>query len=133
MDTLLQILLFGGLMFVMMRFGCGSHMMGHGSKDKKGSHSGGCCGGGKGKNDQASTGEKHSKWVQPEEDRDPVCGKMVSKAVAKTSVHDGLAYYFCSTDCRDAFESPPSKYVDQEEETVSLRLNTRLAESDGHG
>ncbi|HEB79245.1 MAG TPA: hypothetical protein ENI79_02060, partial [Rhodospirillales bacterium] len=62
------------------------HGQGHG-KDKQAG--GGCCGGGKDKHDEASTvdstGDEQPKWVQPEEDRDPVCGKMVSKDVAKTS------------------------------------------------
>lgn len=44
MDTLLNLLLVGGLIFVMMRFGCGAHAgrhAGHGAPD----HPGGCCGG----------------------------------------------------------------------------------------
>lgn len=132
MDTLLQVLLFGGLVFLMMRFGCGSHMFGHGSKNKTDSHSGGCCGGGKDKHADASDGNEHPGWVQPEKDRDPVCGKMVSKEVAKTSIHAGLAYYLCSTDCRDAFEASPEQYVGREKETASPRLEQRSAKSGGH-
>ena len=44
METLLTLLVFGGLVFVMMRFGCGSHAgkhAGHGAS----AHKGGCCGG----------------------------------------------------------------------------------------
>lgn len=132
MDTFLQILLFGGLMFVMMRFGCGSHMFGHGSKDKKGSHSGGCCGGGD-KKAEASPGNEHSHGSPPEEDTDPVCGKTVSTGNAKTSVHDGLVYFFCSADCRDTFEASPSEYVNREQESASPRLEQHPAANGGHG
>ncbi len=136
-DTIIQILIFGGLIFVMMRFGCGSHMKGHGSKDKKGSSSGGCCGGDKEKTPEAKTDatgdDDHPIWVQPENDRDPVCSKMVSKREAKTSVHDNLAYYFCSTECREAFEASPSRFLNQEKEALPGKLDIKPAESGNKG
>ncbi len=132
METILQILLFGGLMFVMMRFGCGSHMFGHGSKAKKSSSSGGCCGGGD-KKAEASPGNEYSHLSPPEEDTDPVCGKTVSTGGAKTSVHDGLVYFFCSAECRDAFEASPSEYVNRERETARRHLDHQAAEGGGHG
>ncbi len=104
----------------MMRFGCGSHMMGRGSKNKKGSHSGGCCGGGK--HAETPSEEKTHSQAPPERDIDPVCGVTVFTDKAKTSVHDGLVYFFCSTDCRDAFESSPGQYLNREQESASPRL-----------
>jgi len=87
--SLLSFLLWGGLFFLMMRYGCGAHMMGgHG---RHGGH------GGPG----GSNGEK-----------DPVCGMAVDpKKAAAASVHAGKTYYFCSTSCRDKFEKEPAKYA----------------------
>ena len=51
MDGWLGILVFGALFFLMMRFGCGAHMMrGHGKEASgadvgDGASHGGCCGG----------------------------------------------------------------------------------------
>jgi YHS domain-containing protein len=43
---------------------------------------------------------------------DPVCGLEFdqSQAVAQT-VHDGVAYYFCSEACRETFEDDPEEFV----------------------
>jgi YHS domain-containing protein len=35
----------------------------------------------------------------------------VETAKAKSAVHDGHVYYFCSADCRDNFEASPGAYV----------------------
>ncbi|MFN7085227.1 MAG: YHS domain-containing protein [Burkholderiales bacterium] len=77
------LLLWGGLFFVMMRYGCGAHMMGsHGH----GGHGGGT--------------------------KDPVCGMDVDpQKAAATAVREGVTYYFCSTSCRDKFEQAPEKYA----------------------
>ena len=115
MDTIWQLLLFGGLIYLMMRFGCGAHMFGHGSKDKKDAHAGGhggCCGGGGGKHADASAGGGQHQRMPPKMDTDPVCGKTVSTEKAKTTVHGGLVYFFCSPQCREAFEAAPHNYVD---------------------
>lgn len=44
---------------------------------------------------------------------DPVCGMSVDPAAAgdKKSVYQGQTYYFCSTQCRDAFEKEPARYL----------------------
>lgn len=42
---------------------------------------------------------------------DPVCGKHVDPASAKSSVYQGEAYYFCSTEHRDTFEANPNQYL----------------------
>jgi YHS domain-containing protein len=36
---------------------------------------------------------------------DPVCGMTVDRAKARTSVRDGVTYYFCGEGCRQTFES----------------------------
>lgn len=43
---------------------------------------------------------------------DPVCEMKVeeSEAVARED-HDGETYYFCSSDCQDAFQENPEQYV----------------------
>lgn len=85
-SSLLWIVIWGALFFFMMRFGCGSHIGGHGGGR------GGPPPGGKAK--------------------DPVCGMEVDPQNAKTaSVYRGTTYYFCSASCRDKFEQAPEKYA----------------------
>jgi YHS domain-containing protein len=83
------LLLWGGLFFVIMRYGCGAHMMGgHGH------------GGGHGGHGHAG-GEK-----------DPVCGMDVNpQSAAAATLHAGRTYYFCSRSCRDKFEQSPEQYL----------------------
>ncbi len=54
-------------------------------------------------------------WTAPERDVDPVCGKDVVTAEAKSTVHDGWVYYFCSRDCRETFETSPHRYLNGED------------------
>ncbi len=96
MESLIYFLLFAGLIFLMMRFGCGAHVMGHGhghsSSESRGSGS-------------------QARLVRPAQDIDPVCGMTVDTADAKSSVFDGRIHYFCSTVCRDRFEANPAAFV----------------------
>jgi YHS domain-containing protein len=96
MQSLIYFLLWAGLFLVMMRFGCGAHVMGHGH-DHGGTGSPG-------------TGMNLGGKVL-EEDKDPVCGMTVKTASAKSSLYNGLAYFFCSTTCRDKFEAAPATYA----------------------
>lgn len=44
--------------------------------------------------------------------QDPVCGKKSELAdVVASADYDGWAYFFCSDDCRRAFEANPAKFV----------------------
>ena len=44
---------------------------------------------------------------------DPVCGMSVNIATTENkSLHDGREVYFCSTRCKEKFESDPEKYAD---------------------
>lgn len=100
MASILYFLLWAGLFVVLMRFGCGAHVMGHGHRHGD-SPSG----------DPKSSSNDASRWVLPENDVDPVCHMSVVTAKAKNAVYDGHLYHFCSQDCRGKFESDPSSYL----------------------
>jgi YHS domain-containing protein len=84
MEGLLSLLLFAAVFFVMMRFGCGAHMM-HGGHGK---HSHGTGSG-----------------------KDPVCGMQVAPDHGYSKVHDGDVFRFCSRSCLDKFEREPDSYL----------------------
>ena len=43
---------------------------------------------------------------------DPVCGMTITKAKAPFNVdHNGLAYYFCSTQCASSFDADADAYA----------------------
>jgi len=90
LKSLVWLLVWGGIFYVMMRYGCGAHMMGghrHG-------------------------GHGDSEPAAGDGNKDPVCGMSVEpNKAAAASVHGGKTYYFCSTSCRDKFEQAPEKYV----------------------
>jgi YHS domain-containing protein len=94
MEGLLSFLIFGGLFFLMMRYGCGAHMA-HGGHGGHGSHSTG-------------NEEKHT---------DPVCGMDVDMSQGYGKMHEGQLYRFCSRSCLDRFEADPGKYLNQPAET----------------
>lgn len=87
--SLIWILVWGGFFFLMMRHGCGAHIMGgHGGHGKHGGKSGGGM------------------------TKDPVCGMAVDpNQAAGAAVHQGNTYYFCSATCRDKFEKSPQQYL----------------------
>ena len=100
MQTLIYFLIFGGLFLLMMRGGCGSHVMGHGHGGH-GDHEHG------GSEPQGSAGGQ----MAPDEVKDPVCGMTIKNTGAKSAVYRGQPYYFCSTTCRDKFEASPATYA----------------------
>ena len=87
LENVLYLLAWAGLFFVMMRFGCGAHVMGHGH-----SHS-------------------QSRTTPPDRAVDPVCGMNVETATAKSALYGGGVYYFCSQECRAKFGAAPAAYV----------------------
>lgn len=103
MEALLYFAFWAALIFLMMRVGCGAHIMGRG-------HGEGRTGRGPGKRNDAAL-----RWVPPESDIDPVCGETVTPDKAKPSLHAGNVYYFCSRDCREVFEAAPHHYVDDDD------------------
>lgn len=87
LKSVVSLLIWGGLFFVMMRYGCGAHIMGghHRHRDREG-------------------GDSNA--------RDPVCGMPVPReASSAAAVHQGRTYYFCSRSCRDKFEADPEQYA----------------------
>lgn len=91
-ESPVSILVWGGRSLLMMRFGCGAHIMGgHGHH------------GGHGGDKDASAGGPV---------KDPVCGMGVdSSQAAAASAYAGRTYYFCSASCRDKFEKDPERYA----------------------
>ncbi len=98
MSGLLSFLLFGGLFFLLMRFGCGAHMA-HGEHGAHGGHGG---------NDHAGHGETPPPGAP---DVDPVCGMPVSPGQGYTKNHEGRVVHFCSRQCLDKFEAAPQRYA----------------------
>lgn len=88
--NVLYFLVWAGLIFFMMRFGCGAHVMGH---THHGEHSDG-------------------PWAAPDKAIDPVCGMNIATQGAKSAVYAGHVYYFCSPSCRDKFEAVPASYAE---------------------
>lgn len=86
MEGLLSLLLFGLFFFLMMRFGCGAHIMhgGHG-------------------------GHAHGESAG----KDPVCGMEVSENSGYSKAQQGQTYRFCSRSCLDKFDREPDGYVSQ--------------------
>ena len=115
METLIYFALLAGLFFLMMRFGCGSHVMGHGRGQGHQGHGGSV--------PPAAAG----RWTQPQTEIDPVCGMTVSTDNARSSVHHGTVYYFCSAQHRDQFEADPERYTG----TSSDHETKEMEHSDG--
>lgn len=121
MESLFPYLIWGGLFFLMMRFGCGSHMFGHRHGDQNhsghethgGGHAHGCCGPAPDGTPKANQ-ERHAQPPASAGHRDPVCGKTVTADAAKTSFHAGTVHYFCSRDCREIFEAAPEAYLSED-------------------
>jgi YHS domain-containing protein len=99
-QAVLYFLLWAGLFAVMMRYGCGAHVMGHGRNRRK-------------QADQNSPGGETG-WSPPEQVVDPVCGKSIRASEAKSAMYYGRACYFCSPSCREKFEAAPATYANSE-------------------
>ena len=98
MEALVYFIIWAAAIFVMMRFGCGAHVMEHGRKHRQTEES-------------PKTESSELRWVAPETDTDPVCGKVVSTNKARATVHAGNVYYLCSRECREVFEIAPELHV----------------------
>jgi YHS domain-containing protein len=84
MEGLLSLLLFAGVFYLMMRFGCGAHMVhGHGGHG-------------------AGHGMKFT---------DPVCGMEVDPKQGYGKMYQGQEYRFCSRNCLDKFDADPASYL----------------------
>jgi len=87
MEGLLSLLIFAGLFYLMMRLGCGAHMI-HGHKTDK----------------------------QQTDHVDPVCKMDVEPKKGYGMMHNGLLHRFCSRQCMDKFEKDPEKYLSNNQE-----------------
>ncbi len=86
MEGLGSLLFFAIFFFVMMRWGCGAHMMqGHGGH---GSH-------------------KKEKYI------DPVCDMEVEEDKGYGMMHQGESYRFCTRRCLDKFDADPERYLNK--------------------
>jgi YHS domain-containing protein len=94
-QTVLYFLVLAGLFLLMMRFGCGAHVMGHAHR-----------------NDDRSGRNSDARSAAPTKATDPVCGMSVDPGTAKTAIHAGHAYNFCSQECREKFETNPAPYTE---------------------
>jgi len=90
MEGLGSLLLFAVLFYVMMRYGCGAHMI-HGHHSGHGGHE-----------------ADGAKFI------DPVCGKEVDPEQGYGVMHKGDLYRFCSRQCLDQFDTQPSLFVKQQ-------------------
>lgn len=87
MEGLWSLLLFAGAFYLMMRYGCGAHMI-HGNHDHHGHGN--------------DTVKKYT---------DLVCGMAVDIKQGYGKMHEGQLYRFCSRNCLDKFEAEPDKYI----------------------
>jgi YHS domain-containing protein len=88
MEGLGSLLLFGVLFYLMMRFGCGAHMI-HGHGNHASHHA----------SSEMQGGQK-----------DPVCGMDVAEGSGYAKMHEGRSLRFCSRKCLDKFEQNPATY-----------------------
>ncbi len=90
MEGLGSLIMFALFFYLMMRFGCGAHMVhGHGDHGEK---------------DESDQG----KFI------DPVCGKEVQPDQGYGVMHAGNLYRFCSRQCLDEFDEKPALFVEKQ-------------------
>lgn len=98
-QAVLSLLLWAGGFALMMRYGCGAHVMGHRHRQEGPSgRSGGTPHEGPGTHEPVSA-------------VDPVCGMAVRTAEAKSAIFRSQPYYFCSQSCREKFEAAPVSFT----------------------
>ncbi|MBI3772745.1 MAG: YHS domain-containing protein [Gammaproteobacteria bacterium] len=89
MEGLFSFLLFAVLFYVMMRFGCGAHMVhGHGGHEGHAGHGG-----------------DEEKYI------DPVCGMEVEANKGYGKMYQDRLYRFCTRSCLDKFDTDPERYL----------------------
>jgi len=93
MDGLLSLLIFAGLFYFMMRFGCGAHMV-HGKHN-------------------------HDTEQNSSKDIDPVCGLEIDTNKGYGMMYKETLYRFCSRNCMDKFEASPDDYIQSKQQGES--------------
>ncbi len=92
MNGLLSLLFVAVFFYLMMRFGCGAHMV-------HGSHAG---------HDHEGRG---GRGLEEGAAKDPVCGMLVQPGLGYSKNHEGRMLHFCSRQCLDKFEAEPRLYL----------------------
>ena len=94
MQGLFSLLLFAAFFYLMMRFGCGAHMVhgNHGHGEHEGDNGPGV------------------------PIKDPVCGMAVPREQGYSELYEGKKYRFCSRNCLDKFDADPGRYIAQKGE-----------------
>jgi YHS domain-containing protein len=105
-NSILSIIIFSGLFYLMMRRGGGCGM-GHGGH---GGHGSGDDGQGRHSNHEEGSGSGGSRMI-----KDPVCGVFVDLQISISSKHMGQNFYFCSPACKENFDKEPMKYIKKEQ------------------
>ena len=93
MQGLVSLLLFAAFFYLMMRFGCGAHMV-------HGDHGG-----------HASHGADVGDGMVGSTAKDPVCGMAVQSGEGYAKMNQGRQFRFCSRRCLDQFEAEPQRYA----------------------
>lgn len=106
MELLTFILIWGGVSFLLHRYGHGQRVIG----DAPGHHGTLAQG--------AERSPKQFGWTAPRTAVDPICGNTVQTNAARSSVNDGAVHYFCSRECRERFEVAPKLYLGQPPEAA---------------
>jgi len=91
MEGWFSFLLFAVFFYLMMRFGCGAHMVhgGHGHDS-----------------------EGHAEHgAHKASSRDPVCGMSVEAGQGYSRMYQGRELRFCSRKCLDQFDAEPQRYL----------------------
>ena len=105
MGGILWLLVFAVFFYLMMRFGCGAHMV-HGGHGGHGAGSGG----GMDHRGHAGPAGETSRDVPL---KDPVCGMSFPASTGYSRMYQGQEYRFCSQKCLDQFDAEPARYVTQ--------------------
>jgi len=61
----------------------------------------------------------HDQQSHAAADKDPVCGMTVNPATARSHVHVGRTYHFCSQGCQTKFAADPGKYLNPRPASVA--------------
>jgi YHS domain-containing protein len=101
MEGLFSLLLFAGLLYFMMRFGCGAHAVhGHGGH-----------GGHGGEHGEGTERQRETHPASTSASIDPVCGMELAPDKGYTKMYEGRQYRLCSRACLDTFEANPQQYA----------------------
>jgi YHS domain-containing protein len=100
MEGLFTLLIYAGLFYFLMRFGCGAH----------------------------TTHGHHKKEIVQTSTVDPVCGLKIDENQGYGKLQNEHLYRFCSKECLDEFDQNPDKYIEKFN-IISLRAKEKKSDS----